>query len=272
MQSLRIPPQSPPQRLIAAPAQDISLPPQTPDRNWRLIRCWPRLRPRPSHPRAGGLQPPRQSLAASASWLPLYSRRAIAGQGGDESAGPTALLPSGAGQLTITPWKRRSSGQPSRCSACWQTFCCRFGGAWPRPFLSSSHPGGSLTAALGSKLRKLQVAWVIQDWVIQAWVTQDCVMVKPPPVALQAPLPFSDQFPEMSALVSVYVTFVPLPFWVAVPVTFPVRVRVLPADSTIYAMVPVTLSFDWTVKGIVPFTVPPLSGKHSEPTPFAVRN
>jgi hypothetical protein len=36
-------------------------------------------------------------------------------------------------------------------------------------------------------------------------------MLKLPPVALQPPLPFSDQFPVIVALVSVYVTFVPLP-------------------------------------------------------------
>ena len=35
---------------------------------------WPRPRPRHSHPLAGALQPPRQSVAASASWLSLYSR------------------------------------------------------------------------------------------------------------------------------------------------------------------------------------------------------
>ena len=60
--------------------------------------------------------------------------------------------------------------------------------AWPRPFPSSSHPGGSLTAAIGSKLRKLQ----------------DLVIVKNvSPLTLHSALPFRVQVPVMVALVSV---------------------------------------------------------------------
>jgi hypothetical protein len=48
----------------------------------------------------------------------------------------------------------------------------------------------------------------------------------------------------------------------AVPVTVPLRVRVLPPDCTTNKRVPVTESFEVMVKGIDPVGVSPEKGKH----------
>jgi len=70
----------------------------------------------------------------------------------------------------------------------------------------------------------------------------------PPPVSAQLPVT------ELPTRV--------VPF-VAVPVTVPVRVRVLPFDCTTNVKGPVTELFVLTVRIINPLTVPPLTGKHT---------
>jgi hypothetical protein len=69
-------------------------------------------------------------------------------------------------------------------------------------------------------------------------------MVKLPPGEVHPALPAIDHVPDIEAPVSV----VELVVTVAVPVTVPLRVRVLPLAVIAYVMVPVTVSFDWTTK------------------------
>ena len=69
-----------------------------------------------------------------------------------------------------------------------------------------------------------------------------------PPVTVQVPV------------IEPPVRVVPL---LSVPVTVPVRVRVLPCACTVYEKVPVTASvLPLMVKTIVPACVPPAVGKH----------
>ena len=87
-----------------------------------------------SHPRAGELRQPRQSLAGSASWLSLYSRPAMRDQEVTKVlAQPHCCLPAAAG-LRNRFMEKKVFWITFRCSACSRTFAADFGGAWPRPF------------------------------------------------------------------------------------------------------------------------------------------
>src|ERR1035438_5085759 len=66
-------PRSPRPPAIAEPPRDVFHFRRKPDRPAMPIRCWPPHLLQPDPPPAGGLRPPQQSVAESASWLPLYS-------------------------------------------------------------------------------------------------------------------------------------------------------------------------------------------------------
>src|ERR1017187_462401 len=134
--------------------------------------------------------------------------------------------------------------------------------------LHRARPAGGFSAATlvgpgrdHSRPFHLLVGRLPQRLVLSSGALQDWFIVKVP-IAVQALLPVSVQVPVIEVPLSV------IPF-VAVPVTAPLRVRVFPLDCTRYEKVPVTVSFELTVKIIDPLSVPP-EGRHCPE--FELRN
>ena len=144
---------------IAAPAEDIFRPPRTPGRAAKPIRCWPRPQSRhfPS-PCSAGFHSLGNLLQRALHGFSLYSRLAIADQRDDESAGPTALLPARASAYNYS-MEKKIFWMVFTVLGLVADFLLPIWWGWPRPFQSSSCPGGWPTAAIGSELQELQDDW-----------------------------------------------------------------------------------------------------------------